>query len=252
MTTVEQIGSSNKTYVQFIFVLGTRNNFCFNLIVNQPERPRGIQARSHYVARQANANDTWGIYLSGSGLRAGVEILGRRKLGARKPVFSQISLPLIFAEQSFRKHWKLIAWSTSCYYSKKKGKNNLAIYTGSNANMIILSESYKKLGNLQKNSADLRKRQLRRASQTKDLLLTNGGACTVRTYQFDKSSVYVTDKTLTRTRSWVVRPTALSYTHWVEALQEAEDNCKAQYGRKWLEETLYIKYFSKNWFVQQT
>lgn len=45
-----------------------------------------------------------------NGLRAGVEMLGRGKLGTRKPVFPQIfSLPLIFAEQSFRKHWKLIA-----------------------------------------------------------------------------------------------------------------------------------------------
>lgn len=135
---------------------------------------------------------------------------------------------------------------------QKRKKNILAIYTSSIANIIIPSDSYKRFGSLQKNSADLRKRQFRRASQTKDLLLTNGDACTVRTYQFDKSSVQVTDKTLTRTRSWDIRPAALSYTHWGEALHQAEDNCKAQYGRKWLEETLYIKYFSKNWFVQQT
>lgn len=182
--------------------------------------------------------------------------LSRRELGARKPVFSQIfSLPLIFAEQSFRKHWKLIAWSTSCRFATtpKKGKKNiLAIYTGSNANIIIPSDSYRKFGSLQKNSADLRKRQLRRASQTKDLLLTNGDACTVRTYQFDKSSVQVTDKTLTRTRSWDVRPAALSYTHWVEALHQAEDNCKHNIAGSGWRRQLYIKYVSKNWFVQQT
>lgn len=71
---------------------------------------------------------------------------------------------------------------------RKRKKNVLAIYSGSNANRIVPSDSYKKLGSLQKNSADWRKRQLRRASQTKNLLLTNEEVCTVRTYQFDKSS----------------------------------------------------------------
>lgn len=98
-------------------------------------------------------------------------------------------MPLIFVEQSLRKHWKQIAF----LLLPEKEKKKLAIHTGSNANIIIPSDSYKTLGDIQ-SSADSRKSQFRSASQTKDLLLTNGEVCTVRTYQFDKQVLCVSHR----------------------------------------------------------